>query len=202
MESAAKVSTTEHRQNLLPWKRLIVIGASFGVAFALALSAIVAATLWYSSRPKPPKPWKSKAIIATFDYPGVEEDTNPKTIVLYYTLENTMEADYRMPKKDQLGIKGRLRWENSLSGGSLFPIDEDENFLPPEQRRRFALHLGYPMKAELVPEQTKGDQRRQWQVIANFMKKEMPNLNGFVTFDTVNRYQIELPNGWDNLDLK
>lgn len=202
MESAAKVSTTEHRQNWVPWKRLIVIGASFGVAFALALSAIVAATLWYSSRPKRPKPWNSKAIIATFDYPGVEGDTNPKTIVLYYTLENTMEADYRMPKKDQLEINGRLRRENSLSGGSLFSIDEDENFLPPKQRRMFALHLGYPMKAELGPEQTKGDQRRQWQVIANFMKKEMPNLNGFVTFDTVNRYQIELPNGWDNLDLK
>lgn len=155
----------------------------------------------YNSRPKP---WNSKAIIATFDYPDVEGDTNPKTIVLYYTLENTTEADYRTPKKDQLEINGRLRRENSLSaGGSLISIDEDENFLPPKQRRRFAVHLGYPMNAELGPTpQTKEDYRRQWQVIANFMKKELHNINGFVIFDTVNRYEIELPNGWDNLDLK
>jgi len=34
------------------------------------------------------------------------------------------------------------------------------------------------------------------------MKKEFANLDGFVLFDTTNRYQINLPNGWDNIDLK
>jgi hypothetical protein len=42
------VSTGEHRQNLAPWKRLVVISASFGVAFALALSVNVGVILWYS----------------------------------------------------------------------------------------------------------------------------------------------------------
>ena len=50
--------------------------------------------------------------------------------------------------------------------------------------------------------QTKKDYRRQWKVIADAMKKALPNLNGFGIFDPVNRYQIEFPNGWDNIDLK
>ena len=122
---ADTVPTPEHRQNLDSWKRLVIFGASFGVALAVALAAIVAAISWYSSRPVPPKPWNSKAIIATFDYPDVEGD-NPKTIVLNYILENTTEADYRIPRKNQLEINARLTRENSLSGAWLVSIDEDE----------------------------------------------------------------------------
>ena len=49
---------------------------------------------------------------------------------------------------------------------------------------------------------TKEERRNQWKLIADYMKKEFANLDGFVVFDSTNRYQINLPNGWDNIDLK
>jgi hypothetical protein len=41
------------------WKRLLIIGASAGAGFALMLTLIGGAVLWYSSRPKPAKPWNT-----------------------------------------------------------------------------------------------------------------------------------------------
>jgi hypothetical protein len=184
-------------------KRIVLISASAGAGAALMASLIAGGLLWYSSRPERPKPWNSKAIVATFDYPGVEGDVGKRTIVLYYTLENTTDYDYRMPKRDQLDINGRLSRENSLTAGGTISIDEDENFFPAKQRRRFAVHLGYPINVDLGPDaKTREDYRRQWQIIANFMKAELTNLNGFVIFDPSQRFQIDFPNGWDNLDLK
>ena len=185
-----------------PIKRVVLIGASAGAGAVLTLAVIAGAVLWYSSRPERPKQWNPKAIVATFDYPGVEGNAGTETIVLYYTLENTTDFDYPMPKKDQLEIAARLRRENSLSGGGELTIDDEDTFLPAKQRRRFAIHIGYPITTALGPNKTKQDQRHQWQIIANFMKAEMTNLNGFVIFDPAQRYQIEFPNGWDNLDLK
>ena len=49
---------------------------------------------------------------------------------------------------------------------------------------------------------TREETRQRWKLVADFMKKEFANLDGFVLFDTTNRYQINLPNGWDNIDLK
>ena len=183
-------------------KRLVIISASAGVGLALAMAIIAGAALWYSSRPERPKPWNSKTIVATFDYPGVEGEVGAKTIVLYYTLENTTDLDYRMPHQDQLEINSRLRRENSLSGGKGLTVDSQDTFIPARQRKRFAIHVAYPMNDPLGPDKTKEDRRKQWQIIANFMKAELPNLNGFVIFDPVARYEIVFPNGWDNLDLK
>lgn len=187
-----------------PLKRIAVISASAGAGAVLMAALVFGRVLWYSSRPERPKPWNSQAIVAKFDYPDAEGKVGSKTLVLYYTLENTTDFDYRMPKKDQLEINGRLRRENSLSASSgAISIDDDENFFPARQRRRFAIHLGYPIEVELGSEaKTKEDHHREWQIIADFMKKDLPNLNGFVIYDQSQRYQIDFPNGWDNLDSK
>jgi hypothetical protein len=196
------LSLLQHKR-MASVRRLVIISVSAGAGFALALAIIAGATLWYSSRPERPKPWNSKAIVATFDYPDVEgAGGSSKTLVLYYTLENTTETDYRMPKRDQLEIAGRLRRQNSLGGAQLVKIDEEDLFFPAKHRRRFAIHVGYPIDADLGPDRTKEDQRRKSGTIAHVIKDEMPNLNGFVIFDSTQHYEIDFPNGWDNLDVK
>jgi hypothetical protein len=174
------------------------------LGFAEPFIQTVSGVLSYSSRPERPKPWNSKAIIATFDVPGVEGEATSKTLLLLYTLENTTGSDYRMPKKDQLEIDGRLRRENSLDfGGAAITIDEDEAFLPAKQRKRFTIHLAYSVKADIgPPPQTKEEYRHQQQVLAEAIKKDLSNLNGFVIFDLVNRYEIDFPNGWDDIEHK
>ena len=184
------------------WKRLALMSAAAGAGAVLAAALLAGGILWLSSRPERPKPWNSKAIIATFDYPDTEGI--PKTVVLDYTLENKSDLDYRMPKKDQLKINGLLKRENSLiAEGGAISIDEDENFLPAKHRRTFRIHLDFPVDAGLGPEpQTKEDYRRRQRIIANVLKEKLPNLNGFVIFDTMQRYEIVFPNGWDNIGLK
>jgi hypothetical protein len=183
------------------WKRLALISAAAGAGAVLAAALAVGGILLYSSRPQHPKPWNSKAIIATFDYPDTEGDT--KTIVLYYTVENTSELDYRMSKKEQLEINGRLKREDSLATSKAgISIDESETFFPAKHRRRFSIHLAFPVDADLGPQpQTKAESRRQWKIIADILKQKLPNLNGFVILDVEQRYEIDFPNGWDNIDL-
>lgn len=194
---------------MVGWKRVLLIAAGFGGGFAVVLASIVAGWAWYQSRPEKPKPWDAKAIIATFDYPDTESGEpegpvgfRPDMLVLYYTLENTTDVDYHSPQ-EQLEVDGRLKREKSLTGGSLVTLDKEPVFIPAKQRRRFSVHVHYPVKETFGPEpKTKEETRKRWMLIAGYMKKEYSNLDGFVVFDSTNRYQINLPNGWDNLDLK
>jgi len=200
---------------MLTLKRLAVISASLGAGAVLAAATVFGVFSWYSSRPKPPKPWDQRAIVATFDYPELESETAAKekptdpnwrvvpTIVLYYTLENTTERDYRLPKREQLEVSWRLKREKSLAGGQGLAIDDKSVFIPAKQRHRFVLHLGYPMEEDLgPPPKSREDDRRRWKRIAEFMKANLTNVDGFVIFDPEHRSQINLPNGWDSLEVK
>ena|SRR5258708_33335875 len=192
-------------------KILVLRAAGFGGGFAVVMAAIVAGWVWYQGRPAKPKPWDPKAIVATFDYPDTEsgepEEPNgfrPETIILYYTLENTTGIDYYLPPREQLEVDGRLQREKSLSRSSnLVTLDKEQVFIPAKQRKRFGLHLHYPVTENFGPDpKTKEEYRKKWKLIADYMKKEFSNLDGLVVFDSTNRYQINLPNGWGNIDLK
>jgi hypothetical protein len=172
------------------WKRWLVFGAGAGAAFAVTLAVIVGGFLWRESRPKPPKPWDTKAITASFGSIDTEGEKN--ILVFYYTLENSADSDYRSPDGAGVSIAGRLKREQSLSiaRGAIsldYPV-----FVPAHQRVLFALHLsGYPCTEPLPPP---GAERRA--DLSAYVAKEMPNLDGFVLFDEANRYQINFPKGW------
>jgi hypothetical protein len=191
------------------WKRVLLIGAGFGAGFAVLAAAIIGGWIWYDGRPHPPKPWNNKAIIATFDYPDTEsgaEDKSgfsPDQLVFYYTLENTTDFDYRMPPRDQLELSGRLEEENSLTTNDQFlALDDHPIFLPAKQRIRVGIRLQYAVKKDFGPKETKEDRRKRRKAIADYMATEANNLAGFVLFDTENRYRIDFPGGWKNMDSK
>jgi hypothetical protein len=191
------------------WKRLLLTGAGFGAGFAIFTTAIIGGWIWYDSRPHAPKPWNGKAIIATFDYPDTESGPqdkggfSPDQLVFYYTLENTTDFDYRMPSRDQLQLSGKLKEERSLTtNDQLLTLDDHPIFLPAKQRMRIGIHLQYGVKKDFGPKDSKEDRQKRRKAIADYMGTEVNNLDGFVVFDTENRYRIDFPNGWNNLDSK
>ena len=85
----------------------------------------------------------------------------------------------------------------------LVTLNKEQVFIPAKQRRRFAIHLLYPVTESFGADlKTKEGQRKKWKLIAEYINKEFSNLDGFVVFDTTNRYRINLPNGWSNIELK
>ncbi len=191
------------------------MAAGFGGGFAVALASIVGIWIWHQGRPTKPKPWDTHAIIAAFDYldtgSGEAEAPNgfrPDIIILHYTLENTTDIDYHMPPQEQLELDGRLKREKSLTGSSgTVTLDKEQVFIPARQRRLFNLNLIYtgtesPTESFGPDPKTKEEHRQRANRIADFVKMEYSNLDGFVLFDGTNRYQINLPNGWDSFSLK
>jgi hypothetical protein len=190
------VSTTEDRQNVPPWKRLIVIGASFGVAFALALSVIVGGIVWYSSRPKPWKTDAIKARFASFEYTS-QLDNLP--IDFEYDLENKTDATYMVGEGSGLVVMARLAEGNVLSKdfGHYQASDASvsgPSFIPAKCVGRITVRVVYNYRSDL----TKTDRSDESKVAA-YVGHRVKEMSGFVLFDQSNHYRIDLPGGWQNI---
>lgn len=195
------------------WKRTVVIAAGFGAGFATAAMLIVGVWTWYASQPKKPTPWDQQAITATFDYPDITVGTEPEKtgrladlgfvpdiFVLYYTLENHTDFDYELPSPHQLEITARLKRQNSLSGSdSLIRPDSERIFIPAKQRRRLGIQVSYPVTLSPGADpKTPEERQKRSRLIAEHLTGQFTNLDGFVMFDKVARYQINLLNGWEH----
>jgi hypothetical protein len=186
---------------MVAWKRVAFFGVAFGSAFALVAAGLLAGYSWYHSRQKP---WNERAIQATFDYVGTEEIPEPDWkgtpgLVFYYVLENTQDSDYRLPTPPALLVHARLKEEKAFASGSIISLGDESVFVPAKQRVRFGVHVRYPVKEDLGPDpKSYDDFRARRKRLADYAKKEFGNFDGFTLFDTVNRYQINLPNGLDN----
>ena len=204
-----------------PWKRLVIFGLSAGVGFAL----IFAGFTWYRGRPRPPVPWNSDAITASFD--SVFTEGPRDTVVFYYILENNTDFDYRIDDSSGAIILSKLEREKSLSIDEWPKVDYPV-FLPGRQRIRFAIHLQYPYREPTTPGATpssrpfsmeflplergeksyttkEGKQRPsliEWfaskheEKVKDFVNNVLANLDGFVLYDTEQRRRIDFPKGW------
>ena len=177
-------------------KHWIITGASFGAGLAITLALIIGGYLWYSSKPKPPKPWDTKAITATYDRVDTEGDNN--TIVFYYILQNNTDYDYHIVDASNVTLMDKLEKQKSLSWGKSdqFLKFDYPLLLPAKQRLRFAIHLDYPYNKKIKAEATKDEIEKYRKALSGFLKEETPNLNGFAMFDELNRYQIDFPREW------
>jgi hypothetical protein len=183
------------------WKQILLKAAGFGAGFALFVCLILWLWSWYSSRPKPPKPWDTRKITAEYDVASTEKAENKdKTFAIYYTLQNNTDYDYEIKDKDSAILAAQLKREKSVSMNwdQKWLHYETPVFVPAHGRVRFCVHLAYPY-VNSPPEPTK-DAKAIYEYdtgIAKYLKNEMGNLNGFVLYDQTNRYEVLLPNGWD-----
>lgn len=182
---------------MVDWKKSLLIGIGWGLGTAVGLVVLVGGFLWYQSRPKPPtppKPWNTGAIRAEYDYADTEGDNN--NIVVYYTLENTTDFDYRIERGTNVTFNGKLLRENSLSPSTDFERIEYPIFVPAKKRVRFPIHVGYSYPEKMAPHPAEGEGKKYRSKVEKYILEKLNNLDGFDLLDDSNRYEIIFPAGW------
>jgi hypothetical protein len=178
------------------WKMVLLRSAGFGAGFAIALCVIGGSWFWYEDRPKPPKPWNKQAIIAEYDYVRPEGDND--NLVFHYLLQNNTDADYRIDSDVGINLANRLKKQKSFGSFSNQYVTTDYPiFVPARSRVWIPLKVPYPYSIKEKDNPNK-DERQEYTIqVAKYVTSELPNLDGFVLFDTLHRYEIDFPGGWE-----
>jgi hypothetical protein len=174
-------------------KKALVIGASAGVGFFLALLLILGGA-FNSSPVKLPGSWNRDAIKAT--YVGSQLRQIDKTLVglfLSYDLKNNTDRDYRLADSPGVVIMSRFKSDHSLSQEDLIRLSYPA-FLPANQLVRIAIEISYPF---VWPATEDPDLENK---LKDFVKQRLAKVEEFVLFDELSRCQVELPSAWQELE--
>lgn len=172
-------------------KRKLLIAFAAGCGVVLALTLVAGGVLWYVSRPKPPKPWNAKAVVAP-EAPGFHASDDGKRFEFIYTLENKTDEDYRISQKSDVNFTF-VNAQGILE--TLFPADDATVpvfdvpvFVPAHQKA--VLDISFPAA---IPKRGPGqtDERYHEQLRA-FLNEHYPHVGGFVIFDDRFRYEVSL----------
>jgi hypothetical protein len=178
------------------WKLTLLRSLGFGAGFAVAFCAVAGSWIWYSQRPKPPKPWNKQAITAEYDF--VRPDGDKNNLTFHYILQNNTDSDYRLDSDTGIEITGRLKQEKGFSAfANHYVTTEYPVFVPAKSRVWISLTIPYPYP-EKERDKPTDDERKQYTTnVVTYVTDEMGNLDGFALFDTLNRYEIDFPDGWE-----
>src|SRR5690242_6809659 len=113
MGSPRVVPAAEPVKKAFSWKRVFIKAAGIGAGFTLMIAILAGVGIWYWNRPRPPKPWNTKALTA--EYIDVDVEGQKNTLVFNYTLQNNTDFDYRVGNATGITIGAKLKRENSLS---------------------------------------------------------------------------------------
>lgn len=169
--------------------------AGLGAGFALTLLGLVSLWGWYANRPKPPKPWDKHAITAEYDYVDAQGEKNNITFV--YTLQNNTDFDYRVDGDSGIDITAKLKEGKKFSPfAGHYITTEYPIFVPARNRVRCTLSIPYHYPGR-KRDASIAEERKQFRFeVAKYVSDTFTNLDGFVLFDTGNRYQIDFSDGW------
>jgi hypothetical protein len=177
------------------WKRILLRAAGFGAGFAVVAAFIIGAVFWWSSRPPKVKPWDDKAITASYESLDTEGDAN--TFRFVYTLENKTDTDYRVENDSNIHLAAFLKRSQALSFSDSKNLHTDYPiYVPAKSRVRFTVHLGYPYPIKPNYEASDDEQHDFNTKVAQYVTKELGNIDGFTLLDDNSRCKIVMPNGW------
>ena len=162
------------------------------------------------------KPWNKQAITAEFGQ--VSTEGSDDHLAFLYILQNNTAEDLRLDSDAGISITAKLKGKGEFATFSqriftvTYPI-----FVPAKSRVRLDIQckckyelgkeLNHPLSAK--PEfwpllylgpgalETALERGRDESVLALFVADTLPNLDGFVLFDSFNRYEIEFQSGWE-----
>ena len=172
------------------FKAVLIKWLFFGAGFAVMCAMIIALVSWYSSRPKP---WNPAALKATFD--SFDLESKSYKLIFYYILENATSADYELRPTSKSRMMQKLKRQDSLIVGNGVLYD-NPLFIPAKKKIRFSIELDASFKEYFPSNILTYDREKRSKTIAEFAKKEMANLDGFVLFDEARRYEIDFPRSW------
>jgi hypothetical protein len=183
---------------MVTWKRLVLISAGFGAGFAICACVLAAAAYWYSTRPKP---WNKNALKATFV--TMEFGTRPQAasyqVDFMYDVQNTTERNYEF-NASNFTLLAVLAEGNSLSKDfghyqAEEPKLDGPAFIPSQGKARVHVLVAYDYPSEWNPEE-KNDAKK----VLSLFNHRLRELTGFVAYDQISHYEIEMPEGWRNGD--
>jgi hypothetical protein len=137
---------------------------------------------------------ENDAITATYVGTQLKEiDKAHATLFFSYDLENNTDIDYRLADVPGVLIAAR-RTDGNLRQEVLrlsYPT-----FLPAKQRVRIAIEDERPFAWPRESGPSSDDK------LKNFVRERLENIAGFVLFDEVDHFQVELPSGWATIANK
>jgi hypothetical protein len=178
------------------WKRIVLASASFGVGFAIAISAIWVCVVWYKSRPQP---WIDTALKGHFE--GLSFKTQPHegsyVVEFLYNVENHSGRTYEF-NPTNLAVLAVLTEGNALSkeAGEYQTSDttiDGTDFIPAQGKARFRIRVSYQYPPTFT-EKDKDDAEK----VSKSVDRRLREISGFAIFDHVNHYRIDMPEGWKN----
>lgn len=169
-------------------KKLALIAFYGGAGFALMAAMIIGGLAWYKSRPSP---WDKKAIIASRP-PGFGVNDDGKAIGLVYTLENTSQRDFELDSASPIQIFERLK-DGTLVGPLTdktilsihFPVS-----IPAGQKTGVLVLMP---ESEIPARTSSEDDAAYHEDIRKFLEPKDAEIDGFVIFDSRDRYEVDLP---------
>src|SRR6266480_7762595 len=125
------------------WKKILLRSIGVGAGLAIVLCTVGGFCIWYTGRPKPPKPWNKRAITAEYDYVRPEGDKD--NLAFHYVLQNNTEFDYRLDSDAGIEITGKLRQQKGFSQfADHYVTTKYPVFIPARNRVWFDLNIPYP----------------------------------------------------------
>jgi hypothetical protein len=180
------------------WKRVLLIAAGFGAGFAICVALIVGSFYWYSTRPKPWNKNAFKATFATMEF-SLQPQAASYKVDFQYDVQNTTERNYEFSSSN-FTLLAVLAEGNVLSKEfghyqAEEPRLDGPAFIPAQGKARIHVFVAYEYPSEWTPKE-KNDIDK---VIGSFNHR-LRELTGFVAYDQINHYEIDLPEGWRNWD--
>lgn len=144
--------------------------------------------------------WNSASVRGTFSGVQVHEvDPSHVQLVFFYDLDNSGDSDYRLTKGPGTVVMTRLKSNGSLSSDDSIELDHSV-FLPAKNRTRIALQC---MQTFSWPSGLSAGQMGQvnQDKFRALVAQQVGSISGFVLFDQATHIQIELPGGWQELQV-
>jgi putative methionine-R-sulfoxide reductase with GAF domain len=148
-----------------------------------------------SDAAKSVRPSESEAITATYVGIKVKEiDKAHATLFFSYDLENNTDIDYHLADIPGVFIVARGT-DGSLNQVEALRVSYP-TFVPAKQRVRIAIEdarsFAWPRESDPGSDDK----------LKNFVRERLENIAGFVLFDEVDHFQVELPSGWATIANK
>jgi hypothetical protein len=172
------------------WKRFALKWLAVGVGFGLIVIVALGSVIWYRSRPKPPKPWNTNALIVKSP-PGFSVHDDGKKLEFSYAVENTTDNDYQVEANYQV----KLLIKTSDGSFSRPLPDEVEHinlpiFVPAKQTGAIVLELTV---SGIPPKRSSDTDDEYHERVRAFCEQHLKGVKGFSLFDETNRYRVDFP---------
>ena len=171
-------------------KSSLILGC-LGIA-GILLPAFLFLGAWSFKAPeaKPGQPENSGAITAEYAGTRLKQiDKNHAALFFAYDLENNTVTDYHLADSPDILVMARLRADRSLSQTEAlnlsYPI-----VVPAKQTVRVEIQEQYTFAWPPAFDPALDDK------LKNFVRERLQNIAGFVLFDEIDHWQVELPSGW------